>query len=253
MIRVLVSCAVVWLAFGCKDRQEPGEASSAMEAPPPTGDEAPVEPGELEVGQQPDEELEATQGPDEERGIAPLPDEKLAEPPRDLAAELQAAVGSPVDCLQDYQPSAGSVIRVSISAIVRPSGLVIEPSATGLGLSANDRRCIQQRVGDVVLAPFDGLASQSVSTYVDLDYQRPAVEEYDVGQPTPQLKDVVQPLPKKETVRPSGVPIDKPTSDPIDGPRGIRIEGPKGVPVEGPKPKPIDGYEVEEEAERWTD
>ena len=67
------------------------------------------------------------------------------------------------------------------------------------------------------------------------------------------MNDVVEALPKKKTIRPSGVPIDKAPSDEIDGPKGVPIEGPRGVPIEGPKPKPIDGYEVDEGGERWTD
>ncbi len=96
-----------------------------------------------------------------------------------------------------------------------------------------------------MLAPLEEEASEPVSTYLDIHYQPPeppAIEEYDVGGPPPQLKDVVQPLPKKAPIAPSGVPIDGPAADPIEGPSGIPIEGPKGVPVEGPKPRPIDGY-----------
>ena len=79
------------------------------------------------------------------------------------------------------------------------------------------------------------------------------IEEYDVGGPAPDLKDVVPSLPKKEPIPPSGTPIEGPKGDPIEGPQGVPIQGPKGVPVEGPKPKPIDGYQVDEDAERWTD
>ena len=154
---------------------------------------------------------------------------------------------------QDYQPSSSTIIQISINVIVRPSGLLLEPSASGRGISTNDRRCIEQRVGDVVLAPLDTQVSQPVSTTIDLDYKRPEVEEYDVGGPAPKLKNVVEPLPKKETIAPSGVPIEKAPSDRIEGSRGVPIEGPKGVPVEGPKPVPIDGYEVDERSERWTD
>ncbi len=241
MRRVLVLSAFVLLVWGCENRPEHGEDSTPAEATPLPADQAPVGPEEPEATQEPGEELEATQEPAEE----------LAKPPRDLAAELRAAVGSPLDCLQDYQPGAATMIRVSISAVVRPSGLIIQPSASGRGLSINDRRCIEQRVGDAVLLALDTQTSQPVSTYVDLNYQPPALAEDDVGVPTPKLKDVVEPLPKKETIPPSGVPIDKAPSDPIDGPHGVPIEGSKGVPIEGPRPKPIDGYEeIEEDSER---
>lgn len=196
---------------------------------------------------------EIAQPIEENANAVQQPANEPAEPPRDLAAELRAAVGNPVDCLQDYQPSSSTIIQISINVIVRPSGLLLEPSASGRGLSTNDRRCIEQRVGDVVLAPLDTQVSQPVSTTIDLDYKRPEVEEYDVGGPAPKLNNVVEPLPKKETIAPSGVPIEKAPSDRIEGSRGVPIEGPKGVPVEGPKPVPIDGYEVDERSERWTD
>jgi hypothetical protein len=241
---VLALSVFVLLVCGCENRPEPAEDSTPAEATTLPADRAPVEPEEPEATQDPSQDLEATQEAAEE----------LAKPPRDLAAELQSAVGSPLDCLQDYQPGAATVIRVGISAIVRPSGLIIEPSANGRGLSANDRRCIEQRVGDVVLRALDTQTSQPVSTYIDLNYQPPAVAEDDVGVPTPKLKDVVEPLPKKETIAPSGVPIDKAPSDPIGGPHGVPIEGSKGVPIEGPRPKPIDGYEeTKPDSERWTD
>jgi hypothetical protein len=240
MTRVLVSCAVISLVCACENREDPGKASTIAEAAEPSAQDA--EPGEPMPAPELAEEPQPSPVPDEPSEATQERSEDVANPPRDLAGELQAAVGSPVDCLQDYQPSAATVIRVGISALVRPSGLVIEPSASGNGLSSNDLRCIEERVGDVVLPPLDAQASQPVSTYVELNYQRPAVKEYDVGEPTPKLNDVVEALPKKKTIRPSGVPIDKAPSDAIDGPKGVPIEGPRGVPIQGPKPKPIDGY-----------
>lgn len=254
MRSIIVLSALVLLTCGCKDRGEHGEDSTPAEAQPLPSDQAQAEPEEPEATQEPGEDLEATEEPGEDLQATQQPAEELAKLPRDLAAELQAAVGSPLDCLQDYQPGAATVIRVGISAIVRPSGLIIEPSASGRGLSTNDRRCIEQRVGDVVLLALDTQTSQPVSTYVDLNYQPPSVVEEDVGIPTPKLKDVVNSLPKKETIPRSGTPIDKAPSDPIDKAPSDPIEGPKGVPIEGPRPRPIEGYEeIEEDSERWTD
>jgi hypothetical protein len=120
--------------------------------------------------------------------------------------------------------------------------MIIEPSASGSGLSANDRRCVEERVGGVTLPPLGRDVSEPVSTYVDIHYQPPVVEESDVGTPDPKLEDVVKSLPKKEPIAPSGVPIEGGEADPIEGPSGVPIEGPEGVPIEGPKPQPIDGY-----------
>ena len=90
-------------------------------------------------------------------------------PARDLAAELRDAIGSPVDCVKDYRPSTAKTIRVNIGGVVRATGVIIEPSASGTGLSQNDRRCIEERVGALVLAPLAGSTSIPVSTYVDVE------------------------------------------------------------------------------------
>lgn len=247
MTRLVALCAVL-LVLGCKSRGAPEEPSIVEEAPapepadmpPPDTGGAAAEPdakgtirnlGEVAVAEPADAVVEE-----------PVQTAKPAEPARDLAAEVSAAVGSPAECMRDYKPASAKAIRVSISAVVRPTGMVIEPSASGGGLSANDLRCIEQRVGDVILSPLSGTASERVSTFVTIEYEPPEVEEYDVGAPTPKLENVVQPLPKKEPIAPSGKPIEGPAADPIDGPSGVPIEGPKGVPIEGPRPKPIDGY-----------
>lgn len=253
MTRLFVSCPVVVLVLlvsGCKGREEPVQPSNRVEALPPASAEGAAQAVVADEAID-NETAEAVEAEPAEQA-APRETEP-ASPMRDLADELRAAVGSPADCLQDYRPSAPMTIRVSINAIVRPTGMIIEPSASGRGLSANDRRCIEQRVGDVTLPPLGGEASSPVSTYLDIRYRPPAIEEADVGGPAPELKDVVEPLPKKAPIAPSGVPIEGPEADPIEGPDGVPIEGPKGIRIEGPKPKPIEGYEVDEGAERWTE
>ena len=234
MTRLVVWCVLVLVVLGCKSREEPAEPANVVEVLPPDTTEVAAQPSATDTVA--DVEEVAAVEPAEAAEVEPM------EPARDLAAELRAAVGSPRDCLRDYRPSSAVTIRVNISAVVRPTGMIIEPSATGRGLSMNDRRCIEQRVGDVTLSPLRGQASEPVSTYVDILYQPGEVEEDDVGGPPPELENVVQPLPKKTPIAPSGVPIDGPPADPIEGPSGVPIEGPKGVPIEGPKPQPIDGY-----------
>jgi len=249
MKSLCVWCVVTMLVCGCKSSQDSSEVSAVVGGAP-----APETTGMRALPEEPPtgEEPEAAQPIGGNAEAAEPPADQPAASARDLAAELRVAVGNPVDCLQDYRPSSTTVIQIAISAIVRPSGLVVEPSCSGSGLSANDRSCIEQRVGDVVLAPLGTQASQPVSTSIDLDLERPTAKEHDVGAPAPKLEDVVEPLPKKETIAPSGVPIEKAPSDAIDGPRGVPIDGPRGVPVEGPKPEPIDGYQVDERSERWT-
>lgn len=234
MTRLVVWCVLVLVVLGCKSREEPAEPANVVEVLPPDTTEVAAQPGATDTVA----DVEEVAAPEaaEAAEVEPI------EPARDLAAELRAAVGSPRDCVRDYRPSSAVTIRVNISAVVRPTGMIIEPSATGRGLSMNDRRCIEQRVGDVTLSPLRGQASEPVSTYVDIQYQPGEVEEDDVGSPPPEVENVVQPLPKKTPIAPSGVPIDGPPADPIEGPSGVPIEGPKGVPIEGPKPQPIDGH-----------
>lgn len=229
-----MTCAVVLLVWGCKGGEESAEPDEVIEILPSEPAEEIADPAVPEAPP----ELTAPEAAEPAAVAQPQP----APPPRDLAAELRAAMGSPADCLQDYRPSTARTIRISISAVVRPTGMIIEPTASGSGLSANDRRCVEQRVGNVTLPPLGREVSEPVSTYVDIQYQPPVVEESDVGAPDPELDDVVKSLPKKEPIAPSGVPIEGGEADPIEGPSGVPIDGPEGVPVEGPKPQPIDGY-----------
>jgi hypothetical protein len=129
---------------------------------------------------------------------------------------------------------------VRIRCVVRPTGLIIEPSASGTGLSRNDQRCIEERVGAVVLRPLGGSESRSVSTDLEIQYTPPAVEGYDVAPPPPPPENVVPSLPKKDPIAPSGEPIEGPAPKPIEGPSGEPIEGPAPVPIEGPAPVPIE-------------
>lgn len=246
--RLLVCCAFT-LAAGCKTPAAPTEPSNAEEPLPP--EPADILPSESDDASGPSGTTDPVQdseevGPVKRGGAQPAAEpEKLAqavETARDLGAELSAAIGSLADCLRDYRPANATRIRVSVRALVRPTGMVIEPSASAQGLSVNDLRCVEQRAADVVLSPLSGAVSERVTSVIDIDYQPPRVEEYDVGAPTPKLEDVVQPLPKKKPIPPSGKPIEGPAPDRIDGPSGVPIEGPKGVPIEGPKPKPIQGY-----------
>ncbi|MGB8332143.1 MAG: hypothetical protein WCE62_18600, partial [Polyangiales bacterium] len=177
------------------------------------------------------------------------------EPERDLAAELKAAVGVPTDCVSDFAASSPTTIRINISAIVRLTGMVIEPSAYGSGLSEAARNCIEDRIGRVMLKPLDDAVSKSVSTVIEINYEPPVIVEVDPSVPTPHLEDVVHPLPKKESLpRGQGTPIEKMPYRPISGGAETEpIEAPHGQRrIKGPKPRAIDGYEVDENAQDWN-
>ena len=172
---------------------------------------------------------------------------------RDLGEELEEAVGVPLDCVRDYQANSPTKIRVSVSATVRPTGMVITPSVYGYGLSAEARKCIEERVSLVVLPPLDKTVSETVSTIVEIDYEPPVIVEADPGTPEPVLRNTREPLPKRPEVAPSGRPIQEPTSRPISGgfDGGRPIQEPTSKKVRGPKPRPIDGYTVDENAQDW--
>ena len=82
------------------------------------------------------------------------------------------------------------------------------------------------------------------------------MKEADVGLPNPKLEDVREIEGGTfETIKPSGIPVEKLPADAPVGPRGDPVEGPKGVPITGPKPVEIEGYPLDEKegAERWTE
>lgn len=231
MTRYALACGLLVIALGCKGRPDPPHPSDTVaETPPADRPDAVDQPPESQTA-----EVPAAEAPSEPTEAPELP----PPPPRDLAAELREAVGSPADCMKDYRPASATTVQIRIRAVVRPTGMVIEPSASGAGLSMNDRRCIEERVGAVLLEPLGGTSSETVTTYVAIRYEPPTVEEYDVAPPPPPPDDVVQALPKKEPIAPSGVPIEGPKADPIEGPDGVPIDGPGAVPIEGPEGIPI--------------
>jgi hypothetical protein len=188
--------------------------------------------------------------------LSKLTEKTEEEAKRDLDAELKAAVGMPIDCVRDFTAPRPTKIRVSITATVRPTGMVITPAAYGAGLSAAARDCIQRRVGAVVLQPLDDPISERVSTIIDIDYTPEVVVESESGVPEPRLRDVKEPLPKRPMIPLDGKIISGwPTKNWISGgfDGGIPIQKPTSKKVQGPKPRAIDGYEVDENAQKWTD
>lgn len=234
MKRVIVVAIAVAVWMGC--RGEPAQ-------PPPGVRGALVK-----------EPVEPQAAPEEESSpvAVPLPptqpggetDPESEEPQeRDLAAELQRAVGSPIACLRDYRSPVATTIRINVSAIVRPSGLVIEPTASGPGLSSMARACIERMVGNVVLQPLASETSEPVSTSVSATLTtnfEPGVVVADPPTPPRIPRDVVLPEPKLPTIPPSGEPIQAVPGEPIEGPKGDPIDGPAGIPIQGPPGIPIE-------------
>lgn len=232
------------LVFGCQSGEEPVRgAHEGVDRPPisPSAGEPPKPPVRTPEPPEPSEP---------ERIVVGTTTEETVE--RDLGAELNAAVGTPMSCVRDYVASSPTTIRISISAIVRPTGMCIEPTAYGAGLSAAALNCIRERIGTVVLKPLDDSEkSEAASTVIEIEYRPPVIVESDPGVPEPRLRNVKEPLPKRPEVAPSGKPIQAPTSKPIEGGTAKDPNGPQGVPVTGPKPRAIDGYDVDENAQQW--
>ncbi|NNE19043.1 MAG: hypothetical protein HKN10_11260 [Myxococcales bacterium] len=246
MIRAWAVCAAAMLVCGCQSGEEPvrGARQAVVRQPvsqsPPESSKEPREwPSPADSGSmlvQP-----ATQKPVE----------------RDLGAELKAAVGLPIDCVGDFTSSTDTTIRIGVSAIVRPTGMCIEPSAYGSGLSSAALKCVERRVGTVVLRPLDDTTqSKTVSTVLEIDYEPPVIVEADPGTPEPELKNVVEPMAKRPWVPlieqgGRGVPIDDSFRGWLQGGNVRHPDDPNMKKISGPKPRAIDGYEVDENAQDW--
>ena len=263
MIRVWAICIAALLALSCQKKEPAQEADHGLESPP-AEPPPPSEPSEVSVDTdapltgQPSgiavETVEQEPGAHQElESQAELESEAEpeleSEPQRDLAAELKVAVGVPSDCVQDLAATSPTTLRINIRATVRPTGRIILPSATGEGLSDAARRCVEQRVEQVVLQPLNDSMSQTVSTLVEVERRAPTIVEGDTGVPEPQLRNVRRPLPPRPEVAPSGRPPPPPREE--IPPSGRPIQEPTSRKVKGPKPRPIDGHEVDEQAKEW--
>jgi hypothetical protein len=243
MIRAWATCVAAVLVLGCQSGEEPVRGAHTGFDPPVVY--PPPVPAE------PEWRLEALtpDPPVLTEGVRIEATEE--EPERDLGAELQAALGIPTDCIRDFVASSPTTIRISVTGIVRPTGMIIEPSAYGSGVSAAALNCVRQRVGTVVLEPLDDTVSTTASAVIEIKYEPPVIIESDPGVPEPKLKNVKAPLPKRPDIPPSGKPIQGGTDRPIEGGTAKEPTGPEGVPITGPKPRAIDGYEVDENAQQW--
>lgn len=243
MTRAWTTCIAALLVLGCQSGEEPARGAQRGVDPPMVYQLRP-EPSHVRVDT-PDPPL---------RELPTIEEETLEdESERDLAEELKAAIGVPVDCVRDYAAASPTTIRISINAIVRPTGMIIEPSVYGAGLSMAAVNCIKTRVGTIKLNPLDDTVSQTVSTVIEVNYEPEVIVKSDPGVPEPQLRNVKEPLPKRPEVAPSGRPIMEPTSKWISGGEKTErpIQEPTSKKIKGPKPRPIDGYEVDENAQEW--
>lgn len=173
---------------------------------------------------------------------------------RDLGAELGAALGTPSDCLRDFVAPNPTTLRITVSAIVRPTGVCIEPSAQGAGLSTAALDCIRRRIGTLALRPLeDTSVSKPASTVIEINYEPSVTIEIAGGTPEPELRNVRDPLPTPESLPLTGTPIQESLGNPPKGGEANQrdIDDPEPRYPTGPKPRPTDGYEVDDNVEVW--
>lgn len=242
MNRLSAWCLAAFMVVGCESGEEPRRGAQPY---PPVRHETTV--------RQPSTAINPPR-PEPRVEVPTLQTVRQKEPERNLGDELKQALGMPLDCVRDFVADRPTKIRASVSATVRPTGMVITPSVYGSGLSAAARACLEQRVSLVVLRPLDKTVSETVATVIEIDYEPPVIVESAPATPEPVLRNVREPLPKRPEVAPSGRPIQDPTSRWISGgfDGGRPIQEPKSKKIAGPKPRPIDGYDVDENAQDWT-
>jgi hypothetical protein len=173
---------------------------------------------------------------------------------RDLGAELGAALGTPSDCLRDFVAPNPTTLRINVSAIVRPTGVCIEPSAQGAGLSTAALDCIRRRIGTLALRPLeDTSVSKTASAVIEINYEPSVTIENAGGTPEPELRNVRDPLPTPESLPLTGTPIQESLGNPPKGGEASErdIDDPEPRYPTGPKPRPTDGYEVDDNVEVW--
>jgi hypothetical protein len=263
MRRIFACWGAALLVAGCWNAETPSQEAqldSAQEAR--TDDpQLPIETPTLEPsGQEHAAELDlaaladplAADGLSAAEGLATAANAQQDEgTPRDLAAELEAALGIPSDCVQDFQAAEPRTIRVQVSATVRPSGVIISPSASGVGLSPRERQCIAARVGAISLRPLGEDVSRRVSTEIGIEYSPPASPSPSLGVPEPQLRNVRDPLPQGPDIAPSGRPIEDRDGRPIPEPSARPIQERSSRDTRSRKPRAIDGHEIDDGAEEW--
>lgn len=246
MIRAWAVCAAATLVFGCQSGEEPVRGASQRV------DRLPISQAPLVPAQPPSD----MPSPPE---AVPMPMGKTAEGTgeRDLGNELKVAMGLPTDCVRDFTWSRDTTIRINVSAIVRPTGMCIQPKAYGTGLSPAALKCIEERIGTAVLRPLeDTTQSKAASTVIEIDYEAPVVVEADPGTPVPELKNVVDPMAKRPAIPlieqgGPGIRIEDRFRGWLEGGNVKHPDEPELKKVTGPKPRPIDGYEVDENAQEW--
>lgn len=120
----------------------PPTPSAAKPAAPDYDDDPPHEEpklAEITVDEKPWDELTAT-------AEQAAPDEP-AKPPRNLKAELESMMGSPITCLKPRPANeAPPSVSISLTASVMPSGAVGRGEVSAPGLEPDEVSCVRSRL-----------------------------------------------------------------------------------------------------------
>lgn len=167
--------------------------------------------------------------------------EQAAEgPPRDLSAELNAALGQPTICTTGA-PSAPT-ITVTVSTVVNEAGLVLRATASG-GLTPEGLECMQARARAVRFRSPVPRAPINVVTHVvfrqtsaGTPATRTAIEtprELPPGAVDPLGGNHVPIAPRAgQAISPStGQPVVAAPGTPVSNNQGVSIMGPSGTPI----------------------
>ena len=244
MCRAWTTVALVILSSGCQSGEKPVRGANRGVDPPLTHQSS---------ANRPEPRFEIpTPEPRQPQTILVRTSQEKTE--RDLGAELRAALGMPIDCLRDFDAPNPTTIRINVRAIVRPTGVCIDPSAYGTGLSTAALDCIKRRIGALALRPLEDTAqSETASTVLEIKYEPPVTIETAQGTPEPELRNVRDPLPTPESLPLSGTPIQESPGNPPKGGEAKQrdIDDPEPRYPRGPKPRTTDGYEVDDNVEVW--
>ncbi len=105
---------------------------------------------------------------------------------RDLSAELKAALGEPIDCLDLSQlPPTGGKITIQVGAYVGPSGRISRASVSASGQPPSTLACVEKRALAIKMQdPIDD-APVLVNARVDFDITRAPTKAAPAPTPPP--------------------------------------------------------------------
>lgn len=161
-------------------------------------------------------------------------------PPRDLSAELHAALGQPVQCVAGAPDAA--TIDVRVSTVVDQGGSVLRATVSG-GLSPGGLACMQARALSVRFRSPVPRAPITVSTVVSFRRTAEGVEatrtpvetprELPPGAVDPMGGNAVPIAPRagQAISAPAGRPVQAAPGTPVSNNQGVSIMGPTGTPI----------------------